>query len=371
MAKKQYEISNHLGNVLVTITDEKYAYAPFGTANNGFIATYFAQYKKSSDYTAFGAPLESRQALIYGEYRYGFQNQERDNEFWSGAVSFKYRVEDPRLGRFFSVDPLCFDYPFYSSYQFSGNRLIDSYELEGLEPNNMHAEDGIYGDGAVDTGEYERGDKALRLTGKEGSFDMVALRKDGHCVGWLAQRVIPVGDATAIGCDKEMKQDAFFVAIDKFGEFNRRKDEFFKISRDCDLFELLWGDISRSEIKQGILLFALESGMGKILKFGTKGNYDRTLKTGSNTNSQGLSDIGNAFDKHSARRPDIWGKSTGNNQNKNAIGATHMQDIFNAPGKFKLKVSDTDVTKVFLEKVLPDGRGLRLNRDQSFKGFID
>ena len=36
-------------------------------------------------------------------YRFGFQGQETDQEYLSGAVSFKYRVHDARLGRFLSV----------------------------------------------------------------------------------------------------------------------------------------------------------------------------------------------------------------------------------------------------------------------------
>lgn len=59
-----------------------------------------------------------------GGYRFGFQNQEQDEELWEGAVTFKCRLEDPRLGRFFSVDPLCYKYPHNSSYAFSENKLI-------------------------------------------------------------------------------------------------------------------------------------------------------------------------------------------------------------------------------------------------------
>jgi RHS repeat-associated protein len=65
--------------------------------------------------------------------RYGFQGQEEDQELWEGSVSYKYRVEDARLGRFFSVDPLWKDYPLNSTYAFSENRLLDGVELEGLE----------------------------------------------------------------------------------------------------------------------------------------------------------------------------------------------------------------------------------------------
>ena len=43
-------------------------------------------------------------------------------------------MHDPRVGRFFAVDPLSAKYPFYSPYQFSGNRVMDMIELEGLEP---------------------------------------------------------------------------------------------------------------------------------------------------------------------------------------------------------------------------------------------
>jgi hypothetical protein len=46
-------------------------------------------------------------------------------------------MHDPRIGRFLSIDPLTRSYPFYSPYAFSGNRVIDSRELEGLEPLSM------------------------------------------------------------------------------------------------------------------------------------------------------------------------------------------------------------------------------------------
>ena len=68
-------------------------------------------------------------------YRYGFQGQESDNEVKGNgnSVNFKYRVHDPRLGRFFAVDPLFKDYPWNSSYAFSENKVIEAIELEGLE----------------------------------------------------------------------------------------------------------------------------------------------------------------------------------------------------------------------------------------------
>jgi hypothetical protein len=42
-------------------------------------------------------------------------------------------MHDPRVGRFFAVDPLAGKYPWNSTYAFSENRVIDGVELEGLE----------------------------------------------------------------------------------------------------------------------------------------------------------------------------------------------------------------------------------------------
>ncbi len=42
-------------------------------------------------------------------------------------------MHDPRIGRFFAVDPLAYKFPFYSPYHFSSNSVILSKELEGLE----------------------------------------------------------------------------------------------------------------------------------------------------------------------------------------------------------------------------------------------
>ncbi len=93
------------------------------------------------DYTSFGlAEITAGSSLCSREsgcktrkmYRYGFQGQEADHE--TGYVNYTYRMHDPNTGRFFAVDPLTSKYPFYSPYSFSGNRVIDAVELEGLEP---------------------------------------------------------------------------------------------------------------------------------------------------------------------------------------------------------------------------------------------
>ncbi len=69
------------------------------------------------------------------DYRYGFQGQEKDDEIKGegNSLNYTFRMHDPRVGRFFAVDPLEKKYPHNSPYAFSENRVIDGIELEGLE----------------------------------------------------------------------------------------------------------------------------------------------------------------------------------------------------------------------------------------------
>jgi RHS repeat-associated protein len=96
--------------------------------------------EKCLGYDAFGSLLPGRN-YSSGSYRYLFQGQEHDDEINDGvgtSYAFDYRMQDPRIGRFYSIDPLAGKYPYLSPYSFSGNRLIDAFELEGLEPNPLN-----------------------------------------------------------------------------------------------------------------------------------------------------------------------------------------------------------------------------------------
>jgi RHS repeat-associated protein len=122
---KYYELSNHLGNVLTVFRD-----VLNGDASNG----YWVDVASVADYSPFGAELDAR-TQSSSEYRFGFQGQEMDDEVKGegNSVNYKYRMHDPRVGRFFAVDPLAPKYPHNSPYAFSENKVIDHIELEGLE----------------------------------------------------------------------------------------------------------------------------------------------------------------------------------------------------------------------------------------------
>ncbi len=69
-------------------------------------------------------------------YRYGFNGKEKDDEVKSvdgSQYDYGFRIYNPRLGKFLSVDPLTDRFPFYSPYQFASNSPIIAEDLDGLE----------------------------------------------------------------------------------------------------------------------------------------------------------------------------------------------------------------------------------------------
>jgi RHS repeat-associated protein len=86
------------------------------------------------------------------DYRYGFQGQEKDDEIKGegNSLNYTFRMHDPRVGRFFAVDPLEKKYPWNSTYAFSENMVIQFNELEGLEVGTpqFYAKHGFFGETA-------------------------------------------------------------------------------------------------------------------------------------------------------------------------------------------------------------------------------
>jgi RHS repeat-associated protein len=129
---KRYELSNHLGNVLVVVNDKKIPELE-GTSN--YALKYFnADVLNYSDYYPFGSLVPNRHGSS-AAYRYGFQGQEKDDELKGegNSLNYTFRMHDPRVARFFAIDPLIKDYPYLTPYQFSSNQPMHTSEFEGME----------------------------------------------------------------------------------------------------------------------------------------------------------------------------------------------------------------------------------------------
>jgi RHS repeat-associated protein len=129
---KLFELTNHLGNVLATISDKRY-----GVSTNGSTVNYFIpEVVSANDYYPFGSQQPGRSYAETGaSYRYGFNGKENDNEVKGSGDQIDYgmRVYDPRAGRFLSVDPIYKKFPMLSPYQYASNTPIQAIDLDGLE----------------------------------------------------------------------------------------------------------------------------------------------------------------------------------------------------------------------------------------------
>ncbi|MFM9986066.1 MAG: RHS repeat-associated core domain-containing protein [Flavobacteriales bacterium] len=122
---KQYELSNHLGNVLAVVNDMK-----LPDFNGTLIVSYTAVVVSATDYSPFGTVLYGR-SFSTSAYRYGFNGKEKDDESFSGDLDFGARVLDVRLGRWLTVDPFWWLGTGTSPYNFALNVPIVMIDPSG------------------------------------------------------------------------------------------------------------------------------------------------------------------------------------------------------------------------------------------------
>ncbi len=110
-ARRQYELTNHLGNVMAVVSDKKL------TDNEPDVKAVY-------DYFPFGMQMPTR-TYKPDDYRFGFGGHEKDDEIKSNGnhISFGNYGYDPRLGRRWNIDPI--SVPHESSYAtFRNNPVV-------------------------------------------------------------------------------------------------------------------------------------------------------------------------------------------------------------------------------------------------------
>ncbi len=122
--KRNYELTNHLGNVMAVINDRK-ADTIIGV-NKGYNAVVIS----ATDYYPFGMAIDSR-SYTSSLYRYGFNGKENDKE--TGEQDYGERMYDRFSDRFLSIDPIGRRFPELSPYQYASNSPIQAIDFDGLE----------------------------------------------------------------------------------------------------------------------------------------------------------------------------------------------------------------------------------------------
>ena len=67
--------------------------------------------------------------------RFDYNGMEQDDEVSGSRNSYDYgfRIYNPIITKFLSVDPLASSFPYYTPYQFAGNKPIVAIDIDGLE----------------------------------------------------------------------------------------------------------------------------------------------------------------------------------------------------------------------------------------------
>ena len=83
----------------------------------------------------FATTHTTNQLHAFSAYRFHFNGKEADNEVYGegNVYDYGFRIYNPRLGKFLSVDPLTKSFPWYSPFHFAGNKPIGSIDIDGRE----------------------------------------------------------------------------------------------------------------------------------------------------------------------------------------------------------------------------------------------
>jgi RHS repeat-associated protein len=100
--EKLFELSNHLGNVLVTVSDKKLG---VDANTDGVIDYYNADVITANDYSSFGASLPGRE-YNFDKTVNGFNGQRRDKDIQKDHHTALFWEYDPRIGRRWNIDPV-------------------------------------------------------------------------------------------------------------------------------------------------------------------------------------------------------------------------------------------------------------------------
>jgi len=120
--RKSYELTDHLGDVRVALSDYQ---APAA------VGAGVAIVNSATDYYPFG--MVARSYSSSQQYRYGFNGKMKDDEIVEGDYDFGARIYDSRIARWLAVDPHAYKYPSTSPYVYTLNNPVYLIDIDGRD----------------------------------------------------------------------------------------------------------------------------------------------------------------------------------------------------------------------------------------------
>jgi len=128
---KHYELTDHLGNVRVVVSDMKLSTLDEANEPSAFRAEIVAR----TDYYVFGSPMPKRHPASE-QYRFGFNTQEGIDEIAGEGnhLTAQFWEMDTRIGRRWNVDPEAEQHPEETPYHVLHNNPIYHTDPDGDDP---------------------------------------------------------------------------------------------------------------------------------------------------------------------------------------------------------------------------------------------
>jgi LysM repeat protein len=124
---KLFELSNHLGNVLVMVTDRRQQSSGAGVN----VDYYQADVAGANDYYPGGMQMPGRLHTTGNSYRYSINGQEKTPEIAPNTTTAEFWQYDARIARRWNVDPIPKKYE--SSYMAFGGNPISVIDPNGAD----------------------------------------------------------------------------------------------------------------------------------------------------------------------------------------------------------------------------------------------
>lgn len=131
---KFFELTNHLGNVLATVSDRKLS---VDSNNDGTVDYYTPNVITASDYSAFGATLPDRNYNTQLS-KYGFNGQLKSDEIGADQYTAESWQYDARIGKRWNVDPLASKFPWQSPYCGLDDNPTNKPDPTGAGTEDLH-----------------------------------------------------------------------------------------------------------------------------------------------------------------------------------------------------------------------------------------
>lgn len=134
LGDRNYFLSNHINNTLVTVTDKK---LPIDNNNDLVIDEYWPHVISSADYYSYGVKMKER-SFSTESTRYQFNGKEYDSE--TETTNQGARNSDGDLGIMETPDAAAGKTPDVSPYSLNNNNPIININPDGNEVKNAHKE---------------------------------------------------------------------------------------------------------------------------------------------------------------------------------------------------------------------------------------